>query len=97
MNGFACTGGSATGASNAGSVTGRPWTGGVHGASAAACPGKGGGKLVDGFRIGAGGGCAGKLEDGLRVGIAGPAERGAILCNAGVALRFGSGGRLRLG
>ncbi|MEI9949786.1 MAG: hypothetical protein WDO74_12600 [Pseudomonadota bacterium] len=60
------------------------------------CTGRGGGKLDDGLRIGAGGGCAGRL-DGLRVGIGGRAEDGGKLCDAGATLWFTSGGRLRLG
>jgi hypothetical protein len=83
---LACTGGGAAGTSKAGNVTGRPWTGGVHGASGAApCAGKGGGTLEAGRRIGFGGGCAGML-DGPRVGTGRGAEGGVALTDSGATL-----------
>jgi hypothetical protein len=49
-----------------------------------------------GRRIGAGGGWAGML-DGLRIGTGGGDDGGFAVRDSGAALRFGSGGRLRLG
>ncbi|HEX2669541.1 MAG TPA: hypothetical protein VHM25_01655 [Polyangiaceae bacterium] len=100
--GLACTGGEASDASNAGRVTGRPWTGGLHGASGVADCGNGGGRLEAGRRIGLGGGADGSADAGRRIGAGGGPEDGApgrgavgatlVVASPAGRLRFGGGG-----
>src|SRR6185369_13365010 len=96
-SGLACTGGGASGASNAGSVTGRPWTGGLHGASGVADCGNGGGRFEVG-RGGLGAGDEGRADAARGIGAEGRAEddpvgRGAV----GATLAISPAGRSRLG